>query len=58
MYYALFVQEKGIDGNVLTLDLASFINTVFGLQRLFSTPSRGGVTSLSPPSPFCLQTNN
>ena len=49
---------KGSDGKVLPLELACFINTIFGLLQLCSTPSRGGVTTLSPPSPLCLQTDN
>ena len=51
------VSGKGSDGIVLPLELACFINAVFGLLQLCSTPSRGGVTTLSPPSPLCLQTH-
>ena len=47
---------KGKDGIVLNLELISFINTVFGLLQLYSTPSRVGITTFSPPSPLCLQT--
>ena len=49
---------KGSDGIVLPLKLACFINTVFGLLQLCSTHSRGAVTTLSPPSLLCLQTDN
>ena len=47
------------DAIVLTLELTSFINTVFVLLKLYLSPSkRGPVTTLSPPSPLCLQTEN
>ena len=49
---------KGSDGIVLPLELACFINTVFGLLQLCLTPSRGGITTLSPPSPLFLRTDN
>ena len=52
------LRGKGRGGIVFNFKLASFINIVFGLLRLYSTPSMGGVTTLSHSSPLCLQMDN
>ena len=38
-------------GGVTPLQLAYFVNGVYVQLQLCTTPSRGGVTTLSPPSP-------
>ena len=49
---------KASDGTVLPLELAYFVNAVYGQLQLCTNPSRGGVNTLSPPPPLCLQTDN
>ena len=41
---------KAMDGLVLPLEQAVYVQL-----QLCTTPSRGGVTTLSPPSPICLK---
>ena len=42
---------KASDGTVLPLELAYFVNAVYGQLQLCTNPSRGGVNTLSPPPP-------
>ena len=52
LYSTPFGGFRGKGKYGIVLELSYYINTVFGLLKLYSTPSWGGVNTLYPPSPL------